>query len=66
MERTGVISKLLAKFDTTFKQSEVEALLEGKSLPTTANPTLLDIEQSLRPWGEELGVRLGPKSDNVE
>jgi hypothetical protein len=65
MERS-VISELLAKYDTTFKLSEVEALVNGESLPSNASPTLLDIEQSLRPWGEEIGVKLGPPSDNVE
>ena len=67
MEREKIISGLLSKYDTTFKLSEVEALMNGESLPTNANPTLLDIEQSINPrnvpW--EL-VKFMPKSDNVE
>lgn len=66
MERRTVISELLTRFNTTFKLSEVESLIHGESLPHDASPTLLDIEQSLKPWGEEIGVKIGPPSDNVE
>lgn len=48
------LEKLLGKYNTTFKLSEVEALLEGQPLPSTANATLLDIEQSIRPYGESV------------
>lgn len=54
MERTKVVSELLAKYDTHFKLSEVETLLRGESLPPNASPTLLDIEQSIDPQKEVL------------
>lgn len=74
MERSKLISGLLSKYDTTFKLSEVEALLEEVPLPSTANPTLLDIEQSFQPlsgyWTEEnLPLLILPGSsgnENVE
>lgn len=64
MERAKVISELLAKYDTTFKLSEVEALVAGKPLATDANPTLLDIEQSFDNHKEQIFLNTDPARIN--
>ncbi len=68
MEREK-IEKILSKYDTTFKLTEVEALLEGRSLPHNANPTLLDIEQMVSPHKElipQIGQSGSSGNDNTE
>lgn len=67
MER-DLLVKLLGQYNTTFKLTEVEALLAGEPLPTNASPTLLDIEQSLSSMDESTFRvdRNTISSDNVE
>ncbi len=68
MERE-IIEKILSKYDATFKLTEVEALLEGKPLPHSANPTLLDIEQMVTSHQElvpHIGQSGSSGNDNTE
>ncbi len=68
MER-DVLEKLLSQYRfAKFDQEQVEMLLSGQKLPTTANTTLLDIEQSLKPANEMYPSPSFPQraNDNVE
>lgn len=64
------LEKLLSQYkNASFNPEEVEALLNGEKLPSTASPTLLDVEQSVRPWGESVKSPIKPGSsgnDNTE
>lgn len=68
MER-DVLEKLLSQYKfARFDAAQVEALLNGQKLPPTASPTLLDIEQSLKPANEMFPSPNFPQraNDNVE
>lgn len=64
MERTKIIFNLLAKYNATFKLSEVETLIAGEPLPTDASPTLLDIEQSFDNHKEQVFLNTDPERIN--
>ena len=69
MER-DILEKLLSQYShANFKKEEVQILIDGGKLPSSANTTLLDIEQSLKPHGESVKPFIASGSsgnDNTE